>query len=132
MDTHIPAPICCLAISDAIQYSVKPRGLEADIFATSKRRSNRTPRSAIISPSPTAVTSMKQARSASGSRYFSPYLLPPMSQALAHQSLVSLVALLLLLLELDVVLEANPLFSCTACKCSKPRPTAQFSLLPFK
>ena len=56
----------------------------------------------------------------------------PMPPALVHQSLALLVALLPLLLALDAVIAANLSFSCTMCKCCKPRPTAQFSLLPSK
>ena len=61
--------------------------------AISGRRSSRTSGSARILPPLNKVTSMNQARSASGSRYFSPYPLPPMPPASAHQSPASLVAL---------------------------------------
>ena len=98
----------------------------------SRQRSSRISRSARINPPPTTVTLMTSARIPSSSRYFSQYPMPPTPPALVHQSLASLVALLPLLLVLDVVVAANPTCSCMMCKCYKPRPTAQFSLLPSK
>ena len=87
--------------------------------AISGRRSSRTSRRTRILPPPTTVTSMKQARSTSSSRYFSPYPLSPMPTVSVHQSLASMVVLLLLLLALDMVVAANLLFSCTTSKCCK-------------
>jgi hypothetical protein len=116
----------------ATQEFTRMQRRPSNTSAISGRRSSRTSRSARILPPPTTVTLMKQARSASSSRYFSPYLWPPMPPASVHQSPASLVALIPLLLALDVVLAANPLFSCMLCKCCKSQPTAQFSLLPSK